>query len=300
MSRIRTKLGIVLGCIVLLFAAAQADPGYLTATGTLTANGQYVAVFGLSGQATCSWYASGSGTLVPEVSQDGVTWGSAGGQGPTSSGLSASVNPPSFASAPVAAWRNFRLRMTATGPATVIITCGAGQMNGSLTGSSTPTPTPTPTPGPPETLFGVVAPGSIANATLEIGLRFHTLQSGNVTAIRFYKDAGETGTRNGNLWDTTNGALLATVAFVGETASGWQQQNLVTPFHIINGHSYTVSVGINAAFDYDFGVFVFALYNGLNIVGDTGSYAGGTPGTFPNAENQFGNWYVDLVFVPDA
>ena len=46
--------------------------------------------------------------------------------------------------------------------------------------------------------------------------------TGTITAIRFYKGPANTGPHVGHLW-TNTGALLATITFSGETASGWQQ-----------------------------------------------------------------------------
>ena len=45
--------------------------------------------------------------------------------------------------------------------------------------------------------------------------------SGNISGVRFYKAAGNTGVHTGSLW-TSSGQLLATATFVNETASGWQ------------------------------------------------------------------------------
>ena len=63
---------------------------------------------------------------------------------------------------------------------------------------------------------------------VELGLKFRADTAGYVTGIRFYKAAANTGTHVGNLWSAT-GALLASVTFTNETASGWQQMALSTP-----------------------------------------------------------------------
>jgi hypothetical protein len=66
--------------------------------------------------------------------------------------------------------------------------------------------------------------------TGEFGVKFGSTVSGVVTAIRFYKGENNTGTHSGSIW--YQGALLGTVTFADETASGWQQQALTTPVHI--------------------------------------------------------------------
>ena len=60
-------------------------------------------------------------------------------------------------------------------------------------------------------------------------MRFRSSAPGQVTGIRFWKDSQEIGgTHTGHLWDAAGG-LLATVTFTGETASGWQRQDLPAP-----------------------------------------------------------------------
>src|SRR5262249_33421339 len=57
---------------------------------------------------------------------------------------------------------------------------------------------------------------------IEVGVKFDTDVTGQITGVRFYKGTGNTGTHVGHLW-TGTGTLLATVTFTNETASGWQQ-----------------------------------------------------------------------------
>src|SRR5258708_17887159 len=69
-----------------------------------------------------------------------------------------------------------------------------------------------------------------ANDTLsvELGVKFRSDIDGSVLGIRFYKGSGNTGTHIGNLWSAAS-TNLATVAFTGETASGWQHMNFANP-----------------------------------------------------------------------
>ena len=61
-------------------------------------------------------------------------------------------------------------------------------------------------------------------------MKFGSTVSGVVTAVRFYKSEANTGTHSGSVW--YQGALLGTVTYADETASGWQEQALTSPVHI--------------------------------------------------------------------
>ena len=81
-----------------------------------------------------------------------------------------------------------------------------------------------------------------------MGVKVRVSQAAHLTAIRYYRSPGETGSHIGRC-GTRNGQLLASVAFTGETGSGWQEQALAdagarsTP-----GQTYVVSVGMNDRF----------------------------------------------------
>ena len=78
-------------------------------------------------------------------------------------------------------------------------------------------------------------------STYELGMRFVSDVTGQITAIRFWKTPTETGTHVGRIW-SAGGALLVSTTFTGETASGWQQQALTTPLAIAANTEYVVSV----------------------------------------------------------
>ena len=61
---------------------------------------------------------------------------------------------------------------------------------------------------------------------MELGVKFRSEAAGFITAIRFYKGTGNTGSHIGNLW-ASNGTLLSSVTFSNETATGWQQASLI-------------------------------------------------------------------------
>ena len=73
----------------------------------------------------------------------------------------------------------------------------------------------------------------------ELGVKFRADSDGRITGIA-YKSSANTGTHVGNLWSST-GNLLASAIFTGETASGWQQVNFVTPVAITANTVYVAS-----------------------------------------------------------
>ena len=152
-----------------------------------------------------------------------------------------------------------------------------------------------------ETIFTTQTPASTAtDANYELGTVFQSAVTGHVTAIRFWKASGETGTHTGRLW-SSSGQLLASVTFSGETASGWQQQNLTAPVAIAANTSYVVSVNTgNNHYVATSSGLVFSVVNGdlSTIVGNDGLY--GTSGTFPSSSYQNANYFRDIVFVPGA
>ncbi len=65
----------------------------------------------------------------------------------------------------------------------------------------------------------------------ELGMKFQSAKPGQITAIRYWKAASESGVHVGKLW-TESGTLLASVTFSDETQFGWQQATLSTPLDI--------------------------------------------------------------------
>jgi hypothetical protein len=142
--------------------------------------------------------------------------------------------------------------------------------------------------------------------SVEVGLKFRVNSPGYITGIRFHKDALNTGTHVGNLW-TSAGTNLASVTFIEETASGWQQMALPSPVLIAANTTYVVSYHTDAGESADPGFFstqsvvngpLTALQNG-GTDGFNGVYSVGlAPGTFPNLDSSGANYWVDVVFTP--
>lgn len=155
----------------------------------------------------------------------------------------------------------------------------------------------------PQSLMTGLSPALInqtdgASVNYELGTQFVADQSGQITAIRFYKSPQEAGTHIGRIWSAT-GAELASVVFAAETASGWQTQTLAAPLSVAAGTEYTVSV--NTANSY-----YSATNNGLaaevrtaslhSLAGNNGRY--GVPGMYPTQSWANSNYFRDVVFLP--
>src|SRR5690606_11570597 len=63
---------------------------------------------------------------------------------------------------------------------------------------------------------------------LQLGMKFRASEDGMATGVRFYKQAGNSGTHTGQLY-SVGGELLASAVFEDETPSGWQQADFPVP-----------------------------------------------------------------------
>jgi len=145
-----------------------------------------------------------------------------------------------------------------------------------------------------------IVPAAIDNGAsgpLELGVSFKSDVSGTITGVRFYKSSANTGTHVGRLWGP-KGALLASVTFTGETASGWQQANFSTPVVITANNVYVASYGLTIGhFSANWGYFTSAGYNNAPLHAlQTPNGVYGTLGTHPVSTHQAANYWVDVVF----
>jgi Domain of unknown function (DUF4082)/Bacterial Ig-like domain/Bacterial Ig domain len=160
----------------------------------------------------------------------------------------------------------------------------------------------------PTSLFGNRAPGTPASddpAALELGVKFIPQTDGYVSGVRFYKGSGNTGTHRGSLW-STDGELLATGPFTGETGSGWQTMTFATPVAVSAGATYIVSyTAPNGHYSTDPWFFIYTEHNAAPLVAPRDHEAGGNgvygdPGTFPRSSFHAENYGVDVQFTPAA
>ncbi len=155
---------------------------------------------------------------------------------------------------------------------------------------------------------GTATPAAAQNdgAALNLGMKFRSSEPGFISAIRYYKPANMTGTRTGNLW-TATGTKIAEVQFSNESASGWQQANLSNPVAIAANTTYVVSY-YSSSGDYSISnpYFTSAVVNGpLRALangedGGNGVYRYASSPSFPNANYQSSNYFVDIVFSATA
>jgi hypothetical protein len=151
-------------------------------------------------------------------------------------------------------------------------------------------------------------------ANVEVGVKFKSDTFGQVSGIRFYKAAANTGTHVGSVW-TASGQLLASATFTNETASGWQSVTFSSPVTILPNTTYVAGyfapVGHYAATSSYFypnpaptplgGASVdsgplHALAN--NSSGGNGVFTYSSSSTFPSSNFGAGNYWVDVSFSP--
>jgi len=136
-------------------------------------------------------------------------------------------------------------------------------------------------------------------SAVTLGIRFASSASGKVSAIRFYKGPGNTGTHVGALWSAT-GTLLASATFTAESSVGWQTVTFANPVTIAKDTeyiaSYRTTVGRYSA--------TLGAFSGTGVqraplrtspTSGSYSYANGFPGSSSST-----SYLVDVVFTQDA
>jgi uncharacterized repeat protein (TIGR01451 family) len=148
------------------------------------------------------------------------------------------------------------------------------------------------------------APGTpFLGGSLTVGVKFKSDSAGNITGIRFYKGAANTGTHIGMLYAYPSGTLLAQATFTNETASGWQQVNFSSPVAISANTVYVAAYFSTSGFAYDAGAFTSAGVDNAplhalqaGVSGGNGVYAYGTVAQYPANSGGGANYWVDVVF----
>ena len=277
------------------------------------ANGSYTVTPSKAGftfnPGSLSFSVSGTNVTGLNFTTTTLTYSLSGAITPTTAGGGATVTLTGTANATVTADAsgNYTFSGLANGSYTVtpaktgyvftpsnqaVTISGANTVNVNFTGAV----------GVAEKIFTTQTP-VVANGTdgsgvdYELGTVFSSGVAGQITAIRFWKASNESGTHTGHLWSAT-GQLLATVIFSGETASGWQQQNLTTPVSITANTNYVVTVNTANSYYVDTsGGLAASVVNGnlSTPVGNNGVY--GTPGQFPTSSYQNSNYFRDVVLT---
>ena len=154
------------------------------------------------------------------------------------------------------------------------------------------------------TIWGQSKPVGVSldqdKTSAELGTTFTPATGGRVTAIRFYKLVGQTGTHTGSIW-APNGTRLATVSFTNESSAGWQTASLEKPVALRSGCNYTVSYRVPAGGRYA----TTANFTGKSKSSvlkvserDSGVYSYRAPGTYPRSKWHSSQYWVDVNFVP--
>jgi hypothetical protein len=167
--------------------------------------------------------------------------------------------------------------------------------------TSTPAPTATATPAAAQSLFTTQKPALFSNndgKDYELGLRFTATVAGQITGVRFYKSSSETGAHTGKIY-SAGGALLGSVTFSGETASGWQTARFATPISINANTEYVVTVNTgNKYYVATVSGLATQVSNGnlRSVVGNNGVY--GAVGSKPTQSFNNTNYFRDVIFNP--
>jgi hypothetical protein len=184
------------------------------------------------------------------------------------------------------------------------------------------------TPGPgvtvavscPCSLWGVnvdpINPDSSDTTPTEVGVKFTSDQFGTISGLRFYKASANTGTHVGSLW-TAGGTRVAQATFANETASGWQTVTFAKPVQVQPATTYIASYyapngHYTATADYFYrapapgpnggGTADSAPLHAPRNSGSTvnGVYAYAPSSTFPSSSFGAANYWVDVIFSPEA
>lgn len=133
---------------------------------------------------------------------------------------------------------------------------------------------------------------------VELGVRFTTDAPGEVTGVRFWKGAGNTGTHTGTLWGSFGS--ITSVTFTGETGSGWQVAYFPRRFALVVGTVYTVSYRAPVGhYAYDSPFFSAPLdAPPLHAPANAGVYRYGAAGSKPTDTFASSNYWVEPIFKP--
>lgn len=133
-------------------------------------------------------------------------------------------------------------------------------------------------------------------ALVTLGVRFTPSADGQITAIKYFKGAGSSGTHTGGLW-TATGTRLASVTFAADSAYGWQTAELTTPVQVTAGQTYVASyVAPQGGYSANPGEFSSPYVRGpltVNAGGGVYTYQDGFPGSSSTT-----SYLVEVVFEP--
>ena len=136
--------------------------------------------------------------------------------------------------------------------------------------------------------------------SVKLGVAFKADSPGNITGIRFYKAAQNSGTHTIALWKA-DGTQLATATVGNESTSGWQQASFNAPVAITTSTTYIASyTAPNGRYSYTSGGLASPIVRSpLRSVSNGGRY---TYGTDAPTSTSSANYWVDPVYehAPDV
>lgn len=246
---------------------------------------------------------SNVGTTTGVGSQTTVT-GTATDAGGVVAGVEVSVDGG-------ATWRpaiggaNWTYTMDTQGIRTLSVKARAIDDSGNI-GPATPGQTATSTC--PCTMLGDTTPAVLgsydpsARTGLEVGVRFTPSTDGWVSALRFYRGPGQTGTQVGRLYGP-GGVLLGQGSFTGTDSKGWQEVSLSTPVQVLASQEYVSSVQFSATYyPVTSGAFSGGAIVRTPLTAKGGVYRYGPGGIMPTSTYQGENYFADVKFttIPPA
>ena len=131
------------------------------------------------------------------------------------------------------------------------------------------------------------------NRPYELGTQFSVNANGHIASILFWKAPSETGVHVGRIWGP-DGSELASVTFVGESTSGWQEALLDIPVPVYAGNTYIVSVTTSSHWATTPDGLASPVTNG-NISALGGLY-NVIQGSLPGTATKY-NYFRDVVFI---
>jgi hypothetical protein len=181
---------------------------------------------------------------------------------------------------------------------------------GGLSASETFNVAVTTTPTQTSSLFAATATPALTSLNdcqqLEVGVKFTSSATGQITALKFYRSASDTGQDVLDLWSAT-GTKLASATFTNTTASGWQTVALAAPVSIAANTTYVASYHTTSACVATSNGLASAIVSGpltalaSGAAGGNGVYDYGgssTTGLFPTDSYNAANYFADVVFQP--
>ena len=145
---------------------------------------------------------------------------------------------------------------------------------------------------------------SVGKTVHDLGTRFKTTSSGQITAVRIYTCADETGVHTVRLWDYDSKTVVAGPYewTVEDGIVGWQEYTLPQAFRVTAGKDYMVSVTTGP--DTNFATSNYGFNSPINnrhlVTYTCSGYYTSAPGEYmPFAHYRNTNYFRDVVFVSD-